>query len=171
MEYYCQTDANGVRHDIDKRPELTCGSVEYLAPQEYMVRTSFHFHSHVAPFPKGVQLACNAALLVLTCTECQLSVMPSRVLILSLCTGSATNATKVLLCAGRFCNCCGSGFSTSHLPGICLFLALISESQGYFVTCLALHRYSRGRYLHPSADYSKVKVATVAFAGNKGEFR
>jgi protein transport protein SEC24 len=37
LEYFCQTDANGQRHDIDQRPELKYGSVEYLAPQEYMV--------------------------------------------------------------------------------------------------------------------------------------
>ncbi len=37
MEYYCAVDSNGVRHDIDQRPELRSGSVEYIAPQEYMV--------------------------------------------------------------------------------------------------------------------------------------
>ena len=39
MEYYCAVDNNGVRHDIDQRPELRSGSVEYIAPQEYMVRS------------------------------------------------------------------------------------------------------------------------------------
>ncbi|CAK0784355.1 hypothetical protein CVIRNUC_007559 [Coccomyxa viridis] len=38
LEYYCAVDGNGVRHDIDQRPELSQGSVEYIAPQEYMVR-------------------------------------------------------------------------------------------------------------------------------------
>ena len=38
MEYFCATDANGVRHDLAQHPELTTGSVEYLAPTEYMVR-------------------------------------------------------------------------------------------------------------------------------------
>lgn len=38
MDYYCATDANGVRHDLQQHPELTSGSVEYLAPTEYMVR-------------------------------------------------------------------------------------------------------------------------------------
>ena len=38
MDYYCATDANGVRHDLEQHPELTSGSVEYLAPTEYMVR-------------------------------------------------------------------------------------------------------------------------------------
>ena len=37
MEYYCAVDGNGVRHDIEQRPELCQGSVEYVAPQEYMV--------------------------------------------------------------------------------------------------------------------------------------
>ncbi len=38
MEYFCALDANGQRHDLANHPELTQGSVEYLAPQEYMVR-------------------------------------------------------------------------------------------------------------------------------------
>ena len=37
MEYYCSVDNNGVRLDIEQRPELRQGSVEYIAPQEYMV--------------------------------------------------------------------------------------------------------------------------------------
>jgi len=38
VEYFCTTDGNGIRRDINERPELNCGSVEYLAPEEYMVR-------------------------------------------------------------------------------------------------------------------------------------
>ncbi len=38
MDYFCALDQNGQRHDIAQHPELTQGSVEYLAPQEYMVR-------------------------------------------------------------------------------------------------------------------------------------
>lgn len=38
MDYFCALDQNGQRHDIGNHPELTQGSVEYLAPQEYMVR-------------------------------------------------------------------------------------------------------------------------------------
>ncbi|CAL8469171.1 g8712 [Coccomyxa elongata] len=38
IEYFCALDANGQRHDLANHPELTQGSVEYLAPQEYMVR-------------------------------------------------------------------------------------------------------------------------------------
>ena len=34
VEYFCTTDASGVRRDIADRPELNCGSVEYLAPEE-----------------------------------------------------------------------------------------------------------------------------------------
>ncbi|KAK9154774.1 hypothetical protein Sjap_002254 [Stephania japonica] len=37
-EYYAQLDANNIRIDINQRPELTKGSVEYVAPAEYMVR-------------------------------------------------------------------------------------------------------------------------------------
>lgn len=37
-EYFCTLDANGRRNDTDLRPELTRGSVEFVAPTEYMVR-------------------------------------------------------------------------------------------------------------------------------------
>lgn len=38
IEYFCSLDENGRRRDADERPELSCGSVEYVAPTEYMVR-------------------------------------------------------------------------------------------------------------------------------------
>jgi len=37
-EYYAQLDATGKRVDINQRPELTKGTVEFVAPAEYMVR-------------------------------------------------------------------------------------------------------------------------------------
>ena len=37
VEYFCNLDAEGRRRDIDERPELSCGTVEYVAPAEYMV--------------------------------------------------------------------------------------------------------------------------------------
>lgn len=50
VEYFCSLDHNGVRTDIEQRPELRGGSVEYIAPAEYMVgpllcRTQAHTHS------------------------------------------------------------------------------------------------------------------------------
>eukprot|EP01084_Bolivina_argentea_P102295 183266_1 len=36
--YFCHLDDKGYRRDRDQRPELSCGSVEFLAPSEYMVR-------------------------------------------------------------------------------------------------------------------------------------
>ncbi|XP_074276585.1 protein transport protein SEC24 A-like isoform X1 [Silene latifolia] len=37
-DYFAQLDATGRRIDADQRPELTKGSVEFVAPTEYMVR-------------------------------------------------------------------------------------------------------------------------------------
>ncbi|XP_061367231.1 protein transport protein SEC24 A-like [Gastrolobium bilobum] len=37
-EYYAQLDATGRRVDLNQRPELTKGTVEYVAPAEHMVR-------------------------------------------------------------------------------------------------------------------------------------
>ncbi|XP_057954401.1 protein transport protein SEC24 A [Malania oleifera] len=37
-DYFAHLDASGRRMDFDKRPELTKGSVEFVAPTEYMVR-------------------------------------------------------------------------------------------------------------------------------------
>ena len=38
MDYYAGLDHQGRRLDESSRPELAQGSVEYVAPQEYMVR-------------------------------------------------------------------------------------------------------------------------------------
>ncbi|XP_030547212.2 protein transport protein Sec24-like At3g07100 isoform X1 [Rhodamnia argentea] len=37
-DYFAHLDSTGRRIDLDQRPELTKGSVEYVAPTEYMVR-------------------------------------------------------------------------------------------------------------------------------------
>ena len=37
MEYFSALDNDGVRLDIANRPELNGGSVDYVAPKEYMV--------------------------------------------------------------------------------------------------------------------------------------
>lgn len=36
-DYYSPIDANGRRADLDYRPELNRGCVEFIAPSEYMV--------------------------------------------------------------------------------------------------------------------------------------
>ena len=38
VDYFCALDGSGKRLDHDQRPELCQGSVEYVAPAEYMVR-------------------------------------------------------------------------------------------------------------------------------------
>ena len=38
VDYFCALDASGRRLDYEQRPELSQGSVEYVAPAEYMVR-------------------------------------------------------------------------------------------------------------------------------------
>lgn len=40
VEYYSPLDSEGVRQDIASRPELAGGSVDYIAPKEYMVSPS-----------------------------------------------------------------------------------------------------------------------------------
>eukprot|EP01025_Chloroclados_australasicus_P004026 TRINITY_DN1096_c0_g1_i2.p1 TRINITY_DN1096_c0_g1~~TRINITY_DN1096_c0_g1_i2.p1 ORF type:complete len:1056 (+),score=152.01 TRINITY_DN1096_c0_g1_i2:251-3418(+) len=37
-DYFCSLDEYGIRRDVNDRPELSLGSVEYIAPEEYMVR-------------------------------------------------------------------------------------------------------------------------------------
>lgn len=62
-EYYCGTDGQGKRMDYQQRAELNCGSVEFVAPQEYMVRQTLlvcislllcQVHAQAA-----VYIACN----------------------------------------------------------------------------------------------------------------
>ena len=38
VEYFSPLDENGRRRDADERPELSSGSVEFVASTEYMVR-------------------------------------------------------------------------------------------------------------------------------------
>jgi hypothetical protein len=37
LEYFSALDGSGRRRDADERPELSCGTVEYVAPTDYMV--------------------------------------------------------------------------------------------------------------------------------------
>lgn len=39
-DYYCNTAPDGRRRDADERPELCRGTVEFVAPKEYMVSIS-----------------------------------------------------------------------------------------------------------------------------------
>ena len=66
LEYYCAVDGNGVRHDIDQRPELSQGSVEYIAPQEYMVRSDLRCLGY-APWRSPWQEPKRVLLLSYTC--------------------------------------------------------------------------------------------------------
>lgn len=45
VEYFCTLDAAGRRIDQAERPELCSGSVEYIAPAEYMVGFSAVDHT------------------------------------------------------------------------------------------------------------------------------
>ena len=45
MEFQCALGPDGQRLDVQEHPEMACGSVEYIAPQEYMVRQSHHSSS------------------------------------------------------------------------------------------------------------------------------
>lgn len=37
--YYCSLNDRGERRDQDDRPELCCGTVDYIAPKEYYMPT------------------------------------------------------------------------------------------------------------------------------------
>ena len=42
VDYICNTGVDGRRHDANDRPELSRGSVDFIATQEYMVSTASH---------------------------------------------------------------------------------------------------------------------------------
>ena len=44
VDYFAGLDQAGRRLDEAQRPELGQGSVEYVAPQEYMVRTEINLN-------------------------------------------------------------------------------------------------------------------------------
>ena len=67
VDYFCALDGTGKRLDHDQRSELNQGSVEYLAPAEYMVRApmppTFVFLidvSFAAASSGMIQVACDA---------------------------------------------------------------------------------------------------------------
>eukprot|EP01006_Ploeotia_vitrea_P000817 TRINITY_DN103701_c0_g1_i1.p1 TRINITY_DN103701_c0_g1~~TRINITY_DN103701_c0_g1_i1.p1 ORF type:complete len:951 (+),score=97.02 TRINITY_DN103701_c0_g1_i1:109-2853(+) len=68
-EYHCPVDGNGIRRDIQNRPELLNATCEFVAPPEYMVRPpqrpSYIFCldvSHAAVSSGLLAAACNALL-------------------------------------------------------------------------------------------------------------
>lgn len=66
MEYFCTLDGDGQRRDLDERPELNCGAVEYVAPPEYMVMTlicDLNAVSIRALAPKSIRLGIPIAFL------------------------------------------------------------------------------------------------------------
>lgn len=48
-DYYCTLNDDGTRRDADSRPELACGSVEFVAPPEYMVISTGWAFSNLLP--------------------------------------------------------------------------------------------------------------------------
>lgn len=67
MEYMCSLGPTGLRQDVNSRPELLFGSVEFVAPTEYMVRPPMpvvHFFlidvSHTAIHSGAMQCAVGA---------------------------------------------------------------------------------------------------------------
>lgn len=65
VEYFSTLDASGRRRDSEERPELSCGTVEWVAPTEYMVRPPmppvFFFVIDVSKNSVGSGLLATAA--------------------------------------------------------------------------------------------------------------
>ena len=75
-QYFCHLDANNQRRDKDQRPELSCGSVELVAPAEYMVRPP---QAPVYVFVIDVSVAAVQSGMLQTCVDtikAQLDALP-----------------------------------------------------------------------------------------------
>lgn len=74
-EYYAQLDASGKRVDINQRPELTKGTIEFVAPAEYMVRPPmppvyfFLIDVSISAVRSGM-IAVSTLLLLAQCVAC-----------------------------------------------------------------------------------------------------
>lgn len=73
VEYFCSLDASGRRRDADERPELSKGSVEYVAPAEYMVRPPmppvYMFVIDVSQAAAGCGMLSVVAATIKTCLD------------------------------------------------------------------------------------------------------
>lgn len=68
MEYFSPLDNDGVRQDIASRPELNGGSVDYIAPKEYMVLT-------LVISITLQRISCPIASILRTCATCRLGIL------------------------------------------------------------------------------------------------